>query len=71
VCAWTEKIPIKPLETVGVVRDNALTREVKFYFIWTVTRLLDRFADLRQSSKVLRIFSNLEVQQRGMIMISS
>lgn len=33
--------------------------------------LLDRFADLRQSSKALRIFSNLEVQQRGMIMISS
>src|SRR5271155_3388772 len=30
VCAWTEKIPIKPLETVGVVRDNAAIGHVKF-----------------------------------------
>src|SRR5271155_3986060 len=28
VCAWTEKIPIKPLETVGVVRDNAVSGQV-------------------------------------------
>ena len=25
VCSWTEKIRIKSLETVGVVRDNAVT----------------------------------------------
>jgi hypothetical protein len=30
VCSWTEKIRIKSLETVGVVRDNAVTGEVKF-----------------------------------------
>jgi len=30
VCAWTEKARIKSLETVGVVRDNALTGKVDF-----------------------------------------
>jgi hypothetical protein len=30
VCSCTEKIRIKPLETVGVVRDNALTGQVSF-----------------------------------------
>jgi len=30
VCSWTEKIRIKSLETVGVVRDNAVTVHVKF-----------------------------------------
>ena len=29
VCWWTEKARIKSLETVGVVRDNAVTGEVK------------------------------------------
>ena len=28
VCSWTEKIRIKSLETVGVVRDNAVTEHV-------------------------------------------
>jgi hypothetical protein len=29
VCSWTEKIRIKSLETAGVVRDNAVTGQVK------------------------------------------
>jgi hypothetical protein len=28
VCSYAEEIRIKPLETVGVVRDNALTGQV-------------------------------------------
>jgi len=31
VCGWTEKTQIKSLETVGVVRDNAVTGEVEFH----------------------------------------
>ena len=31
VCSWAEKIRIKSLETVGVVRDNAHTGKVKSY----------------------------------------
>jgi len=30
VCSHAEKIRIKPLETVGVVRDNALTGQVEY-----------------------------------------
>ena len=29
LCSYAEKIQIKPLETVGVVRDNALTGHVE------------------------------------------
>jgi hypothetical protein len=29
VCSWTEKIRIKSLETVGVVRDNAVTGKMR------------------------------------------
>ena len=29
VCSYAEEIRIKPLETVGVVRDNAVTGQVK------------------------------------------
>jgi hypothetical protein len=34
VCSYAEEIRIKPLETVGVVRDNALTGQVE-YWDWT------------------------------------